>query len=35
MLDISWKEWFKYIWKYLVQAFIIILIVAIIMFMVI
>ena len=35
MLDISFKDWFKYIWKYLVQAFIIILIVAIIVFMII
>jgi len=35
MLDISWKDWFKYIWKYLIQAFIIILIVAILVFMII
>lgn len=35
MLDISFKDWFKYIWKYIIQAFIIILIVAIIVFMVI
>ena len=35
MLDISFKDWFKYIWKYFVQAFIIILIVAIIVFMII
>lgn len=34
MLDISFKDWVKYIWKYLVQAFVIILIVAIIMFMI-
>lgn len=32
MLDISWKEWFKYIWKYLIQAFIIILIASVIVF---
>ena len=35
MLDISFKDWFKYILKYLIQAFIIILIVAIIVFMII
>ena len=35
MLDISWKEWLKYIWKYLIQALLIILIVAIITFMII
>jgi len=34
MLNISFKEWFKYIWKYLIQAFIIILIVVIIAFMI-
>ena len=35
MLDISFKDWFKYIWTYIIQAFIIILIVAIIVFIVI
>jgi len=35
MLDISFKEWFKYIWKYLIWTFIIILIVAILVFMII
>lgn len=35
MLDISFKDWFKYIWKYFIQAFIIILIVAILVFMII
>ena len=35
MLEISFKDWFKYIWKYLIQAFIIILIVAILVFMII
>lgn len=32
MLDISWKEWLEYIWKYLIQVFIIIIIVALILF---
>ena len=35
MLDISWKDWFKYIWKYLIWTFIIILIVAVLVFMII
>jgi len=34
MLDISFKEWFKYIWKYLIWTFIIILIVTILLFMI-
>lgn len=33
MMNISWKDWFKYIWKYLIQALVIILIVSIIVFM--
>lgn len=33
MLDISWKEWIKYIWKYLIWTFVIILIVVILVFM--
>lgn len=35
MLDISWKEWIKYIWKYLIFTFIIILIVAVLLFIII
>lgn len=34
MLDISFKDWFKYIWKYLIWTFIIILIVAVLLFMI-
>lgn len=35
MLNISWKDWIKYIWKYLISTFIIILIVSILVFIII